>query len=91
LNLLQRYIRQLSGGRARALGNRSPDRLMGDTLTANFGPFRSPSWDRLAKPAQSIEFSRALWRMLLELLDGGTVDVQMGSPGNARTVARGLA
>jgi hypothetical protein len=50
---------------AARLSPASPDRLMDDTLASNFCPFRSPSWERLAKRTESIAFSRDLWKEIL--------------------------
>ena len=41
------------------------DVLMDRSLTANFCPFRSPSWDTLPNRARSIGFSRTLWSRLM--------------------------
>lgn len=35
--------------------------LMDETLTSNFCPFRSPSWDALPKKIEAIQFSNQLW------------------------------
>src|SRR4051794_26729565 len=41
--------------------------LMHETLAANFCPFRSPDWNRLASRNESIAFSRALWADVLDV------------------------
>jgi hypothetical protein len=41
--------------------------LMDATLAADFCPFRSPSWELLAKPEESVAFSRALWTDVLDV------------------------
>jgi hypothetical protein len=65
LNPLQSQIGLLYEALAAQLSWTSPDRLMDDTLASNFCPFRSPSWDRLAKRTESIAFSRDLWKDIL--------------------------
>jgi hypothetical protein len=72
-NPLQTQIRLFYDALAPQLGDRSPTRLMDDTLAANFCPFRSPSWDALANRAESIAFSRELWRSILEVVSPSVV------------------
>jgi hypothetical protein len=66
-NPLQQQIGLLYRELARRLPGASPGQLMDDTLAANFCPFRSPSWGSLPRRAESIEFSRHLWRRILQV------------------------
>jgi hypothetical protein len=50
-----------------APGSPSPSHLMDATLAAHFCPFRSPGWASLHSRQESIEFSAALWRDILDV------------------------
>lgn len=65
-NALQVQVGRLYAQLAAKL-DEPPERLMDATLTANFCPFRSPSWESLVNPADSVAFSRALWTDLLSI------------------------
>lgn len=39
--------------------------LLEATLVSNFCPFRSPTWDKLPKREEAVEFSKDLWRDIL--------------------------
>jgi hypothetical protein len=41
------------------------DALLGQTLTTNFCPFRSPTWRELSRRPEAISFSQGLWTDLL--------------------------
>jgi hypothetical protein len=67
-NRLQQQIAWLYRELAGRLPGSSPERLMDDTLAANFCPFRSPSWERLSRRPESVSFSRRLWTRILEFV-----------------------
>lgn len=67
LNPLQVQIGLLYAGLAERLESASPADLMDATLAVNFCPFRSPSWEALPKPAESVRFSRELWQSILTI------------------------
>jgi hypothetical protein len=73
LNPLQEQIVLLYDALASALRQSSRARLMDDTLAANFCPFRSPSWERLARREESIRFSRDLWKAILDFVTPSAV------------------
>jgi uracil-DNA glycosylase len=73
LNPLQAQIGLLHEALASELADSTPTRLMDDTLAANFCPFRSPRWDKLAHPEESIAFSKDLWRTILEFVRPGVI------------------
>jgi hypothetical protein len=50
-----------------APGSPSTSDLMDATLAAHFCPFRSPGWAGLQSRQESIEFSAALWRDILDV------------------------
>jgi hypothetical protein len=52
---------------ARSASPASAVALMDETLAANFCPFRSPDWNRLASRNGSIGFSRELWADVLDV------------------------
>ena len=66
-NPLQMQIGLLYDEIADRLSGPPADQLMDDTLALNFCPFRSASWDRLASPEESIEFSTQMWVDVLEV------------------------
>ncbi|MFL6291828.1 MAG: hypothetical protein ACJ759_13115 [Thermoanaerobaculia bacterium] len=72
LNALQVQIGHLFEILARKVGQ-APDGLMDSTLTSNFCPFRSPSWEELHEKTKSIEFSRKLWSWLLPELSPSAI------------------
>jgi hypothetical protein len=101
VNPLQLQIGLLYGELARKLGESSPTQLMDETLAVNFCPFRSRSWETLASPVQSIAFSRAQWRSLLDVarpaaivclgdLAARHVGAVLGEQGSAARAARKL-
>ncbi len=50
----------------RFLGNRSQGRtLLNETITTNFCPFRSPTWQALPRKSEAVAFSTGLWRRIL--------------------------
>jgi hypothetical protein len=77
-NPLQVQIGCLFEVLARKLGQASPDAFMDSTLTSNFCPFRSPSWEELHEQTKSIQFSRELWSRLLPQLSPSAI-VCLGS------------
>ncbi len=64
-NGLQVQVRLLYENLADRL-NQPVEVLMDETLATNFCPFRSPSWDRLPKKAESVMFSKRLWSSAFE-------------------------
>lgn len=64
-NALQVQVRLLYEGLAEKL-DQSAVSLMDGTLATNFCPFRSPSWDRLHRKAESVAFSKRLWSSVFE-------------------------
>lgn len=67
---LQLQIRRLFAELASARGLKcSGDDLLNQVLSAQFIPFRSPTFDDLTKQADSVAFSRRLWRSLSASLD----------------------
>jgi hypothetical protein len=65
LNPLQIQVGHLYEALAAPMGS-SAEALMDESLAAHFCPFRSPSWDGLHNQRESIEFSRRLWRAILD-------------------------
>jgi hypothetical protein len=65
---LQRRVRKLFEALAARLDVDAIE-LMDGTLTSNFCPFRSADWPSLHKKQQSIAFSNALWRDILEFVE----------------------
>jgi hypothetical protein len=65
---LQVQVRLLFEALADALKRPSATQLMDESLTANFCPFRAPSWEKLHNPVASIEFSKDLWSRTLKLV-----------------------
>ncbi len=60
LNPLQVQVRLLYDGLAKHLPTASTPELMDQTLTWNFCPFRSPSWDQLLNKDRSVAFAQEL-------------------------------
>jgi hypothetical protein len=65
-NPLQLQVQVLYERIAQQLSRSDPDTLMDTSLSANFCPFRSPSWETLPTQAASVEFSRWLWTTVLQ-------------------------
>lgn len=66
-NPLQRQIILLFQQIAKQLGTDHVE-FMNSTLTANFCPYRSPSWDALASKKDSIRFCKRLWENIAKEL-----------------------
>ena len=64
---LQQQVRSFFGLLAdRFLANATQgDALLGQTLTTNFCPFRSPTWRQLPRRPEAVSFSQDLWTGLL--------------------------
>jgi hypothetical protein len=64
---LQQQVRSFFGLLSdRFLGHATQgDALLGQTLTTNFCPFRSPTWRELPRRTEAISFSQVLWTDLL--------------------------
>jgi hypothetical protein len=69
LNPLQEQIALLYEEIARRCPGSSPVRLMDETLAVNFCPFRSPTWEMLARRVESVAFSRELWQRVLQVVE----------------------
>jgi hypothetical protein len=65
-NPLQVQVYGLFRELAQALDEPSVPALMDATLTANFCPFRAPSWKDLPNRAASVRFSKDLWHSTLQ-------------------------
>lgn len=70
---LQFQIRCLYQALAERDGGKTWDVLMDETLALNFCPFRSPSWDRLRRKKESIEFSQRMWARVLEIVEPSVI------------------
>jgi hypothetical protein len=73
LNTLQIQVRRLYEELAVQLEEPSAVQLMDETLTANFCPFRSPSWQSLSNRDRSVEFSGELWSAVLGIAEPAAV------------------
>lgn len=85
LNPLQLQVRRLFDELAGKLGGDGAQ-LMDDTLAWNFCPFRSPSWDKLPNPKESLAFSAELASSVFAVCEplailclGAEVDRQIGA------------
>jgi hypothetical protein len=65
-NGLQTQVHRLYEILARKVGQQSAPKLMDQTLTANFCPFRSPNWKSLSRKRESVRFSHELWFSVLD-------------------------
>jgi hypothetical protein len=88
LKPLQVQVRRLFEELGRRLDVGSPERLMDETLTGNFCPFRSPSWADLHNKRPSIRFSEDLWHSILERVEPRAVICLGGDA--ARQIKGGL-
>jgi hypothetical protein len=78
LNSLQRQVCGFYSLFAEALPSSNAQTLMDTTLSANFCPFRSPSWTLLRAKEKSILFSQRLWTNILDFVRPDVL-ITMGS------------
>lgn len=78
-NGLQVQVRLLYEGLAEKLDQPATG-LMDSTLATNFCPFRSPSWDRLPRKAESVAFSERLWTSVFEHISPRVIIRLTGTP-----------
>lgn len=78
-NGLQVQVRLLYENLADRL-NQAVEVLMDETLATNFCPFRSPSWDKLPKTAESVMFSKRLWSSAFEHISPRVIVCLTGTP-----------
>ena len=62
---LQRQIQMLFDELAKQTGNPSGNRLLSNSLSSHFIPFRAPSFAELENKRPTIEFAKRLWRRIL--------------------------
>jgi hypothetical protein len=60
---LQQQILRLYDG----IAGQAAAEAMDATLALNFCPFRSPTWQALASPRESVAFSQAMWAAVLDI------------------------
>ena len=78
-NFLQKQVQLFYRLMAASLPGSDFEQLMDDTLSANFCPFRSVSWERLSRKDRKVEFCHKLWRKILEMAHPEMI-VTLGNP-----------
>jgi len=78
LNPLQRQVCAFYSLLTKRLPGTNTQSLMDTTLSANFCPFRSPTWERLQAKDKSIAFSQRLWTNILDFVRPDMI-ITMGS------------